>query len=69
MNNTETTSELQESVNYNPVVKQEFKAMGTHTIENVKDNEDVLTTDEKLEVNKNYIVSFKNDDIIKVEKK
>ena len=61
--------EHEKAINYDPTIKQEFKSLGTNTIQNVNDRSDVLVTDLDLKENKNYIVSFKNDDIIKIEEK
>ena len=62
-------TEHEKAINYNPTIKQEFKTLGKNTIQNVNDRSDVLVTDLDLKENKNYIVSFKNDDIIKIEEK
>ena len=62
-------SEHEKAINYDPTIKQEFKSLGTNTIQNVNDRSDVLVTDLDLKENKKYIVSFKNDDIIKIEEK
>ena len=62
-------TEHEKAISYNPTIKQEFKTLGTNTIQNVKDSSDVLVTDLDLKENKNYIVSFKNDDIVKIEEK
>ena len=62
-------TEHEKAINYDPTIKQEFKTLGKNTIQNVNDSTDVLITDLDLKENKNYIVSFKNDDIIKIEEK
>ena len=62
-------TEHQKAINYDPTIKQEFKTLGKNTIQNVNDSTDVLITDLDLKENKKYIVSFKNDDIIKIEEK
>ena len=62
-------TEHEKAINYNPTIKQEFKTLDRNTIQNVNDSTDVLITDLDLKENKNYIVSFKNDDIIKIEEK
>ena len=62
-------TEHKKAINYNPTIKQEFKTLDRNTIQNVNDSTDVLITDLNLKENKNYIVSFKNDDIIKIEEK
>ena len=62
-------TEHEKAINYNPTIKQEFKTLGKNTIQNVNDSTDVLITDLDLKENKKYIVSFKNDDIIKIEEK
>ena len=62
-------TEHEKAINYDPTIKQEFKSLGTNTIQNVNDSTDVLITDLDLKRNKNYIVSFKNDDIVKIEEK
>jgi len=62
-------TEHEKAINYNPTIKQEFKTLGKNTIQNVNDSSDVLVTDLNLKENKNYIVSFKNDDIVKIEEK
>ena len=62
-------TEHEKAINYDPTIKQEFKTLDRNTIQNVNDSTDVLITDLKLKENKNYIVSFKNDDIIKIEEK
>ena len=62
-------TEHEKAINYNPTIKPEFKTLGKNTIQNVNDSSDVLVTDLNLKENKNYIVSFKNDDIIKIEEK
>ena len=62
-------TEHQKAINYNPTIKQEFKTLGKNTIQNVNDSTDVLITDLDLKENKKYIVSFKNDDIVKIEEK
>lgn len=62
-------TEHEKAINYNPIIKQEFKTLGKNTIQNVNDSSDVLITDLDLKENKKYIVSFKNDDIIKIEEK
>lgn len=62
-------TEHEKAINYNPTIKQEFKTLDRNTIQNVNDSTDVLITDIDLKRNKNYIVSFKNDDIVKIEEK
>ena len=62
-------TEHKKAISYNPTIKQEFKTLGKNTIQNVNDSSDILVTDLDLKENKNYIVSFKNDDIIKIEEK
>ena len=62
-------TEHEKAISYNPTIKQEFKSLGKNTIQNVNDSTDVLITDLDLKENKKYIVSFKNDDIIKIEEK
>lgn len=62
-------TEHEKAINYDPTIKQEFKTLGKNTIQNVNDSTDVLITDLDLKENKKYIVSFKNDDIIKIEEK
>ena len=62
-------TEHEKAINYDPTIKQEFKTLGKNTIQNVNDSSDVLITDLDLKENKKYIVSFKNDDIIKIEEK
>ena len=62
-------TEHDKAINYDPTIKQEFKTLDRNTIQNVNDSTDVLITDLDLKENKNYIVSFKNDDIIKIEEK
>ena len=62
-------TEHKKAINYDPTIKQEFKTLGKNTIQNVNDSTDVLITDLDLKENKKYIVSFKNDDIIKIEEK
>lgn len=62
-------TEHEKAINYNPTIKQEFKTLDRNTIQNVNDSTDVLITDLDLKENKNYIVSFKNDDIVKIEEK
>ena len=62
-------TEHEKAINYDPTIKQEFKTLDKNTIQNVNDSTDVLITDLKLKENKNYIVSFKNDDIVKIEEK
>ena len=62
-------TEHEKAINYDPTIKQEFESLGKNTIQNVNDRSDVLVTDLDLKENKNYIVSFKNDDIIKIEEK
>ena len=62
-------TEHDKAINYDPTIKQEFKTLGKNTIQNVNDSTDVLITDLDLKRNKNYIVSFKNDDIVKIEEK
>ena len=62
-------TEHEKAINYNPTIKQEFKTLDKNTIQNVNDSSDVLVTDLNLKENKNYIVSFKNDDIVKIEEK
>ena len=62
-------TEHEKAINYDPTIKQEFKTLGKNTIQNVNDSTDVLITDLDLKRNKNYIVSFKNDDIVKIEEK
>ena len=62
-------TEHKKAINYDPTIKQEFKSLGKNTIQNVNDSTDVLITDLDLKENKKYIVSFKNDDIIKIEEK
>lgn len=62
-------TEHDKAINYDPTIKQEFKTLDRNTIQNVNDSTDVLITDLDLKRNKNYIVSFKNDDIIKIEEK
>lgn len=59
----------EKAINYDPIIKQEFKSLGKNTIQNVNDNSDILVTDLDLKENKSYIVSFKNDDIVKIEEK
>ena len=62
-------TEHEKAINYDPTIKQEFKTLDRNTIQNVNDSTDVLITDLDLKRNKNYIVSFKNDDIVKIEEK
>lgn len=62
-------TEHEKAINYDPTIKQEFKTLDRNTIQNVNDSTDVLITDLDLKENKNYIVSFKNDDIVKIEEK
>lgn len=62
-------TEHEKAINYDPTIKQEFKSLGKNTIQNVNDSTDVLITDLDLKENKKYIVSFKNDDIVKIEEK
>ena len=62
-------TEHEKAINYDPTIKQEFKTLDRNTIQNVNDSSDVLITDLDLKENKKYIVSFKNDDIIKIEEK
>ena len=62
-------TEHETAINYDPTIKQEFKTLGKNTIQNINDSSDVLVTDLDLKENKKYIVSFKNDDIIKIEEK
>ena len=62
-------TEHEKAINYSPTIKQEFKTLDRNTIQNVNDSTDVLITDLDLKRNKNYIVSFKNDDIVKIEEK
>ena len=62
-------TEHDKAINYDPTIKQEFKTLDKNTIQNVNDSTDVLITDLDLKENKNYIVSFKNDNIIKIEEK
>lgn len=62
-------TEHEKAINYDPIIKQEFKSLGKNTIQNVNDSSDVLVIERDLKVNKNYIVSFKNDDIVKIEEK
>ena len=67
--NSNGMTEHEKAINYDPTIKQEFKTLDRNTIQNVNDSTDVLITDLDLKENKNYIVSFKNDDIIKIEEK
>ena len=62
-------TEHEKAINYNPTIKQEFKSLDRNTIQNVNDSTDVLITDLDLKENKKYIVSFENDDIVKIEEK
>ena len=62
-------TEHKKAINYDPTINQEFKTLGKNTIQNVNDSSDVLVTDLDLKKNKKYIVSFKNDDIVKIEEK
>ena len=62
-------TEHEKAISYSPTIKQEFKSLDRNTIQNVNDSSDILVTDLDLKENKKYIVSFKNDDIIKIEEK
>ena len=62
-------TEHEKAINYDPTIKQEFKSLGKNTIQSVNDSTDVLITDLDLKENKKYIVTFKNDDIVKIEEK
>lgn len=67
--------ELQKAINYAPIIKQEFKATSHYQVVNIKDNTDILPINDikdspdYLELDKNYIISFKNDTPIKIEEK
>lgn len=67
--------ELQKAINHNPIIEQEFKAMGQYQVTNIKDNTDILSINDikdspdHLELGKKYIISFKNDTPIKIVEK
>ena len=71
INNTE----LQKAINYAPIIKEEFKATGQYQVTNIKDNTDILSINDikdspdHLELDKKYIISFKNDTPIKIVEK
>lgn len=69
-NDTEAMTHKQ-AVKYAPTTKQTFKAIDSRTMVNVKDKYDVIDVElkgVKLKKGCKYVVSFKNDSQIKIQK-
>ncbi|WWT40202.1 hypothetical protein [Staphylococcus phage PT94] len=59
-----------QAVKYAPIIKQTFKAINSHTMVNMKDKSDVIEIELKgikLKKGCKYVVSFKNDNQIKIK--
>lgn len=60
-----------QAVKYAPTIKQTFKAIDSRTMVNVQDKSDVIEVElkgVKLKKGCKYVVSFKNDSQIKIQK-